>query len=145
MFPSGLFVIHDSARGGHHDVAELSRWQQVVGPLLNVPDADVEPGADHAAFVQPAGQVDHDFAPAVVVHDLELADVAVLHHDGQEADDHFAGGTQQDLPFAAFLGVVDGLQGRGQRVHQHHLDFMCVSVAKKSNDQLDINGYLIEN
>ena len=63
---------------------ELPGGQEVVGPLLHVLDADVEPGGDDAALVEPPGQVDDDLAAAVVVHHLELADVAVLHHHGQE-------------------------------------------------------------
>ena len=88
MLPPGLLVIHDAPGGGEDHVAELSGGQQVVGPLLDVPDADVEPRRDDAAFVEPAGEVDDDLAAPVVVHDLELADVAVLHHDREEADDH---------------------------------------------------------
>jgi hypothetical protein len=33
----------------------------------------------------------------VIVDDLELADVAVLHHDGQEAGDHLRRGAKQNL------------------------------------------------
>ncbi len=39
-----LLVVHDSTRGGHDNIAELSGRQQIVGPLFNVPDADVKPG-----------------------------------------------------------------------------------------------------
>lgn len=56
----------------------------------------------------------------MIVHDLELANVAVLHHDGQELDDHLGAGTQQHLALATLLGIVDALQGIGQYVHSHH-------------------------
>ena len=76
---------------------ELTRRQEVVGPLLNVGDGDVEPGHDDAALVEATSQVDDDLAAAVVVDDLELADVAVLHHHGQEAGDDLRRGAEENL------------------------------------------------
>ena len=101
---------------------ELPGWQEVVGPLFVVPDSDVESGHDDADLVDSAGEVDNDLAAAVVVHDLELADVAVLHHDGEEADDDGGAGTEADLPLATLLGVVNALKSVGQTVHQNHLE-----------------------
>ena len=79
------------------DSPELPGWQEVVGPLLVIPDSDVEPGHDDADLVDSASQVDDDLATTVVVNDLELADVAVLHHDGQEPHHYLGAGTQQHL------------------------------------------------
>ena len=76
---------------------ELSGRQEVVGPLLDVLNADVEPGRDDTALVQPSGEADDDLSTSVVVDDLELADVAVLHHHGQEAGQHLRRGAEQDL------------------------------------------------
>merc|ERR1719291_892221 len=81
MLPPGLLVVHDPARGGEHHVAELSGGQQVVGPLLDLVDGD-----------------------------LELPDVSVLHHDGEEPDHHLGARPDQDLPLAALLSVVDALE-----------------------------------
>ena len=78
------------------------------------------PGGDDTAFVEPAGEVDHDLAGAMVVHHLELPDVSVLHHDGEEPDDDLAAGPQQHLPLAPLLSVVDAAQSVCQRVHTHH-------------------------
>ena len=52
MLPPGLLVIHDAAGGGEDHVAELSGGQQVVGPLLDLVDGDIESGGDHATLVQ---------------------------------------------------------------------------------------------
>ena len=52
MLPPGLLVVHDPARGGEHHVAELSGGQQVVGPLLDLVDGDIESGGDHTTLVQ---------------------------------------------------------------------------------------------
>merc|ERR1712073_212883 len=75
MLPPGLLVVHDPAGGGEHHVAELYGRQQVVGPLLDLVDGDIESGGDHATLVQTTSEVDDDLAGAVVVHDLELPDV----------------------------------------------------------------------
>ena len=71
---------------------------------------------------------------------LKLADVAVLHHDGEESDDHLRArpeemelvkkghgsqlevqvSPQHNLPLAPLLGIVDAARGVCQRVHPHH-------------------------
>ena len=66
----GLLMIHDSSRCGQHHVSELSGWQQVVGPLLDVPDSNIKPGGDDSALVESAGQVDNDLASSVVINYL---------------------------------------------------------------------------
>ena len=76
---------------------ELTRRQEVVGPLLNVRDGDVEPGRDDTALVKATSQVDDDLAAAVIVDHLELADVAVLHHHRQEAGDDLRRGAEENL------------------------------------------------
>ena len=96
------------------------------------------PGGDDTAFVEPAGEVDHDLAGAMVVHHLELPDVSVLHHDGEEPDDdliywtelvqpshygrtgHLGAGSDENLSLASLLSIVDATQRVGQRVHPHH-------------------------
>ena len=55
-------------------------------------------------------EVDDDLAGAVVIHNLELPDVSVLHHDGEEPDHHLGARPDQDLPLAALLRVVDALE-----------------------------------
>ena len=111
---------------------ELSGGKEVVGPLLVVPDAEIESGGDDSDLVDSASQVDDDLATPVIVDNLELADVSVLHHDGQESDDDTGAGAEGDLAFAALFSVVDALQGVGQTVHQHHdVGFMCMPATVK--------------
>ncbi|KAF1763329.1 hypothetical protein GCK72_011595 [Caenorhabditis remanei] len=87
MLSSGLLVIHDSGGGGKDEVSELTGWKKSVGVLLQVVKTDVESWRDDGGLVETSGEVDDDLSGAVVVDDLELSDVSVLHHDGQEADD----------------------------------------------------------
>ena len=70
MLPSGLLVVHDTSGGGQHHIAKLSGGQEVVGPLLDVSDSNIEPGGDDSALVESAGQVDNDLASSVVINYL---------------------------------------------------------------------------
>ena len=88
MLSSGLLVIHDSGGGGKDEVSELTGWKKSVGVLLQIVKTDVESWRDDGGLVEASGEVDDDLSGAVVVDDLELSDVSVLHHDGQEADDN---------------------------------------------------------
>lgn len=82
--------------------------------------SDVVAGADAATLVEATVQVDDDLARAVVVDELELPDVAVLHHQLQELDDHLGGGADEYLTLAALLGVVHGLEGIVQHADTDH-------------------------
>lgn len=114
MLSSGLFVVHDAVRRGQDDVAKLTRWQQVLGPGLDRVDGHIKSGADHSAFVQASVQVDDDLAGSVVVDDLELANVAVLHHHCEELDRDFGARSQEHLTLVLLLGIVEGLESIGQ-------------------------------
>ena len=120
MLSSGLLMIHDSSRGGQDNVTKLSWRKQVVGPLLDLVDGDIEPGGDDTALVQSSSQVDDDLAGSVIVDDLKLPDVSVLHHDGEEPDDDLGAGSDEDLSLASLLRIVYTLQAISQGVHTNH-------------------------
>ena len=69
-------MVHDTSRGGQDDVTELTRRQELGGPGLEVTELDGVAGVDDTAFVETAVQLNDDFAGAVVVNFLELANVA---------------------------------------------------------------------
>lgn len=107
-------MVHDTVRGGEHDETKLTGREQIGDPLLDLVDADVEPGGDDTALVETADEVDDDLARAVIVDDLELADVAVALHDLQKLDDDLRRWAKQDLALPALLRVGQGLQGIAQ-------------------------------
>lgn len=76
VLPPRLLVVHDAVGRREDDVAEGTSGQQVHDPLLNLIVAHIKAGADHAALVDAANQIYDNFAGAVVVHHLELPDVA---------------------------------------------------------------------
>ena len=93
VLAAGLLVVHDTSGGGQDDVAELTRGEQLDGPLLEVAELDGVAGVDDTALVEtaaglesfsvrwrdgniPAVQLDDDLAGTVVVNLLELANVA---------------------------------------------------------------------
>lgn len=119
MLLSGLLVVHDTSRGGQDDETELTGGQQVVSPSLDVTNLNVESGRDNTALVQTAVQLNDNLAGSVVVNVLELTDVAVLLHDGQELDDDLGRRSDHNLTLTGLLGVVDGVQSSRQRRGQH--------------------------
>jgi hypothetical protein len=52
VLPSGLFVIHDTSRCGQNDIAELTSWQQLDDPLLEIGQTDVVAGRDDTSLVE---------------------------------------------------------------------------------------------
>lgn len=120
MFSSGFFVIHDTAGGGQDNIAELTRGQQVVGPLFNVIDGHIETGRDDAALVQATGEVDNNLAGTVIIDNFEFTNVAMFHHNSQELDDDLGAGAEEDLTLSTLFSVVNAFQGIGQYVHTHH-------------------------
>merc|ERR1712107_456150 len=85
---SALLVAHDAVAGREDQVAKVTGREEGDNPLLHVLHLDVEAGRNDATLVDAANQLDHDLAGASVVHDRELADVLILHHHGEELDDH---------------------------------------------------------
>ena len=77
VLSASLLVIHNTGRGGENDVAELTRWEQLDNPLLEVTESDVVAGRDDTGLVETAVELDNDLAVAVVINLLELADVAL--------------------------------------------------------------------
>jgi hypothetical protein len=86
-------VIHDTSGGSEDDVSELTRWQELNNPFLEVTELNVVAGADDTGFVDatiqldrglrkesahvlPSVELDDNFAVAVVINFLELANVA---------------------------------------------------------------------
>ena len=54
MLAAGLLVVHDTSGGGQDDVAELTRGEQLDGPLLEVAELDGVAGVDDTALVETA-------------------------------------------------------------------------------------------
>jgi hypothetical protein len=69
-------MVHNAGRGGENDVAELTRWEQLDNPLLQVTESDVVAGRDDTGLVETTVELDDNLAVAVVINLLELADVA---------------------------------------------------------------------
>lgn len=76
VLPAGLLVVHDAVRCCHDEHAELPGGEHVADPLLHICDRNIKTGADDAALVEAAVEVNNDLATAMIVNDLELANVA---------------------------------------------------------------------
>ena len=98
-------MVHDSAGCCEHNETELSGWQEVCGPLFHVSESNIESGGDHTTLVESACQVDNNLASTMIIDDLKLANVTMLHHYSEEADDNFGAGPEDRK------SVVEGKRG----------------------------------
>lgn len=121
VLATGLLVVHDAIGRGEDKVAKLPTGQYVGTPLLNVFYSDIVAWGNHGALVDTAEKLDHNLATAMVIDDVELADVAMFLHTQQEFHNDAAGRPDQHLPLALFLGVDNGLETIGQHAHTNHL------------------------
>ena len=53
-------MIHNAIGRGHHEVSELTRWQDVSRKLFDATKGDVEAWGDDAAFVDTPDEVNDD-------------------------------------------------------------------------------------
>ena len=58
------------------DETELTSREQQVDPVLNLVDRDVVAGRDDAGLVKTSVQLNDNLARAMIIDDLELANVA---------------------------------------------------------------------
>jgi hypothetical protein len=72
---TGLFVIHDTSRGGQDEVTELTSGQQVGGPLFELTELDVETRGDNTTLVKTTVKLNDDLAGTVVIDLLKLTNV----------------------------------------------------------------------
>jgi hypothetical protein len=138
VFSSSLFVVHDTSRGSQDNVTELSGWQQVVSPLLNVTNSNVKSWRDDTNLVQTTVQLDNNLTRSVVINVLELTNVTVLLDNLQELDDNLGGWSDDDLSLTGLLGVVDGVQSVSEDRGSGHigcgvplLNRLCVLIVWK--------------
>ena len=57
VLASGLLVVHDTSRGCEDNVSELTRWQELDNPLLEIGEADVVSWGDDTGLVQAVQRV----------------------------------------------------------------------------------------
>lgn len=101
----GLLVVEDTGRGGEDDLSEGPGREQQVDPVLDVTNGDVVTGGDDTSLVETTVELNDDLAGAMIVDDLELADVSVALHDTEELDDDLGGRTDENLALATALSV----------------------------------------
>ena len=56
MLAASLLVVHDTGGGGQDDVTELTRGEQLGGPLLEVTELDGVAGVDDTTLVETGGK-----------------------------------------------------------------------------------------
>ena len=76
VFAPGFFVIHDTGGSGEDNETELTRWKEVLHPLLVILYLHVETRRDHTALVEASQQVDDDLATSAIINQFELTNVS---------------------------------------------------------------------
>jgi hypothetical protein len=90
-------VVHDTVWGGQDEMAELTRWEQIGGELLNLVQSDVKSWRNDTALVQSTKKIDDNLTTSVIVDDLELSNVSVLLHDLEELDNDLRAWADENL------------------------------------------------
>ena len=62
MLSLGFVMVHDTKGGGHDQMSELTRWQQVVDPFFVLVQFDVETRTDDSALVDASTQFNHNLS-----------------------------------------------------------------------------------
>lgn len=127
MLLLGLLVVHDTVRSGQDNETELTGWEKVGGPFINLVDADVESWRDDTTLVQTTVQFNDDLASSVVIDDFEFTNVSVFHHNLKKLDDDLGGWSDQDLSLATLFSIADIFQSISQNIHANHGDKFFLS------------------
>jgi len=64
---------------------------------VHLVESNIESWGDDSALIESAVELDDDLASSVIIDNFEFTNVAVLHHDLEELDDDFRGGSDQNL------------------------------------------------
>ena len=94
---STLIVVHDTLVGSQHDVAELSRWKNLVNELLEILQLEVESWGDDTALVKSTVQVNNNLTISGIIDDLEGINVTMLLHDSEELDNNLGDWSDHNL------------------------------------------------
>lgn len=71
-------MVHDTGRGGQDNETELTRGQQVVDPVFNRAELDVEAGGNDTALVQTTNELNNNLARSMVINDFEFTNVTLM-------------------------------------------------------------------
>jgi len=110
VLSTGFFVVHNARRRGQDYISELTSWEELDDPLLEIGETDVVTGRDDTGLVEATVQLDDNLAGTMIINFLEFTNVAMLLHNAEELDNNLGAGSDQDLTLSGLLGVVDGVE-----------------------------------
>ena len=76
MLPASFLMVHDTRRGRQDNESEGTGGKHIGHPTLNLVERDTEARRHHTTLVDTAVQLHDNLASAVVIDDVEVADVA---------------------------------------------------------------------
>lgn len=81
-------MVHNTIGGGKDDMSELSGWEDLVAPVFNLVDWNVESWGDDSTFVNSTKELNNYLSGSVVVDDFKFSNVSFLLHDFKELDEN---------------------------------------------------------
>jgi hypothetical protein len=67
VLASGLLVVHNTGGGGKNNITELTRWQKLDDPLLEICETDVVSWRDDTGLVETLRNISRGFMSEEVV------------------------------------------------------------------------------
>jgi hypothetical protein len=83
---------------------------------------NVEPRANHAAFVDSANKFNDNFVIAVIVDNFEFSNITMLQHYCEKLHNYFGARSDQNLAFTTPFRVGDALEAIVQHTNAYHFD-----------------------
>ena len=98
-------MVHDTISSGKNDMTELSGWENLVAPVLNLADWDIKSGGDDSALVNPSKELDNYLSGSMVIDDLELSDISFLLHNLKELNENLGAWSEEYLSLSFSFGI----------------------------------------
>ncbi len=119
MLVSRLLMIQHSISGGQNQISELSGGENVVRPLFQIFQLNIESRRDNPAFIDSSEKLHNDLSGPVVVNYFKFSNVASLLHELQEFYQDFWGRSNQHLSLSFSFSVHYCFQSVSDNINLH--------------------------
>ena len=99
-------MVHNSLRSSENNVSEQARWEEIVGPFLDVVMGYIETWADDSTFVKTTDKINDAFVTSTVINDGEVANVTCGLHLFKELNNNWVYWADQNLALSRLLGLT---------------------------------------
>ena len=90
---SSFLVGEDTLVGGNDKVAELTGWQDTIGPFFEVRQSHIISGGDNSALVDSTNELNNNLLGSMIIDYFHFSDVPVGLHQFEELYHQFGDGS----------------------------------------------------